>query len=83
MPTVRRLLCVSFALLSLVSTLDAAVVGVVINIDGKAISGAKVSLFAPELITAQGPRLMSAEPQRKHGLPRRKHTPIAQNRRKL
>ncbi|MDP9361418.1 MAG: carboxypeptidase-like regulatory domain-containing protein [Acidobacteriota bacterium] len=62
---IRRLLCVSFVLSSLVASLHAAVVGSVINIDGKPVTGAKVSLFAPELIAAQGPRLMSAEPQRK------------------
>jgi uncharacterized GH25 family protein len=51
--------------LSFVVSLHAAVTGVAINIDGKPVSGAKVSLFAPELVAAQGPRLMSAEPQRK------------------
>jgi|GEM_PF-270085 len=61
----RRLLCVSFVLVSLGAPLRAAVIGTVINIDGKPITGAKVSLFAPELIAAQGPRLLSAEPQRK------------------
>src|SRR5712692_5860272 len=59
-----RLLCVSFVLSSLVLPLGAAVTGTVINIDGKAVTGAKVSLFAPELIAAQGPRLQSADPQR-------------------
>ncbi len=61
---IRRLLCVSFLLSSLVVPLHAAVTGTVINIDGKAVTGAKVSLFAPELIAAQGPRLQSADPQR-------------------
>src|SRR5258708_38730951 len=61
----RRLLCVSFVLSSLVLPLGAAVTGTVINIDGKAVTGAKVSLFAPELIASQGPRFQSAEPQRK------------------
>jgi hypothetical protein len=65
MRAIRRLLCISFVLSSLVAPLRAAVIGTVINIDGKAISGVKVSLFAPELVTAQGPRLLSAEPQRK------------------
>jgi uncharacterized GH25 family protein len=64
MPAIRRLLCVSFVL-SFVVSLHAAVTGVAINIDGKPIGGAKVSLFAPELIAAQGPRLMSADQQRK------------------
>jgi hypothetical protein len=64
MPAIRRLLCVSFVL-SFVVSLQAAVTGVAINIDGKPVSGAKVSLFAPELIAATGPRLMSADPQRK------------------
>jgi len=64
MPAIRRLLCVSFVL-SCVVSLHAAVTGVAINIDGKPVSGAKVSLFALELVAAQGPRLMSAEPQRK------------------
>jgi hypothetical protein len=64
MPAIRRLLCVSFVL-SFVVSLHAAVTGVAINIDGKPVSGAKVSLFAPELIAAQGPRLLSADPQRK------------------
>ena len=64
MPAIRRLLCVSFVLWFAVS-LHAAVTGVAINIDGKPVSGAKVSLFAPELIAATGPRLMSADPQRK------------------
>jgi hypothetical protein len=65
MRAIRRLLCVSFVLSSLVAPLRAAVVGTVINIDGKAITGAKVSLFAPELVAAQGLRLTSAEPLRK------------------
>lgn len=65
MRALRWLLCVPFALLSLVAPLQAAVVGILINIDGKPITGAKVSVFAPELIAAQGPRLLSAEPQRK------------------
>jgi protocatechuate 3,4-dioxygenase beta subunit len=65
MSAIRRLLCVSFVLASLVAPLHAAVVGTVINIDGKAVSGAKVSLFAPELIAAQGPRMLAADPQRK------------------
>jgi uncharacterized GH25 family protein len=64
MPAFRRLLCASFVL-SFVASLHAAVTGVAINIDGKPVSGAKVSLFAPELIASQGPRLMSADPQRK------------------
>jgi large repetitive protein len=64
MPAIRRLLCVSFAL-SFVVSLHAAITGVAINIDGKPVSGAKVSLFAPELIAAEGPRLLSADPQRK------------------
>ncbi|HEV7573037.1 MAG TPA: carboxypeptidase regulatory-like domain-containing protein [Thermoanaerobaculia bacterium] len=64
MPAIRRLLCVSFVL-SFVVSLHAAVTGVAINIDGKSVAGAKVSLFAPELIATQGPRLMSADPQRK------------------
>src|SRR3954447_5520541 len=64
MPAIRRLLCVAFVL-SFVASLHAAVTGVAINIDGKPVSGAKVSLFAPELIAATGPRLMSADPQRK------------------
>ncbi|MEA2236980.1 MAG: large repetitive protein [Thermoanaerobaculia bacterium] len=65
MRTIQRLLSVSFVVLSLAAPLHAAVIGTVINIDGKAIAGAKVSLFAPEPIAAQGPRLLSAEPQRK------------------
>lgn len=65
MPAIRRLLCASCVLLSFVASLEAAVIGTVINIDGKPVTGAKVSLFAPELIAAQGPRLLSAEPQRK------------------
>src|SRR3954451_3731990 len=64
MPAIRRLLCDAFVL-SFVASLHAAVTGVAINIDGKPVSGAKVSLFAPELIAATGPRLMSADPQRK------------------
>ncbi|HEV7488618.1 MAG TPA: carboxypeptidase regulatory-like domain-containing protein [Thermoanaerobaculia bacterium] len=64
MTAIRRVFCVSFVL-SFVVSLHAAVTGVAINIDGKPIGGAKVSLFAPELIAAQGPRLLSAEPQRK------------------
>jgi uncharacterized GH25 family protein/protocatechuate 3,4-dioxygenase beta subunit len=64
MPAIRRLLCVTFVL-SFVVSLQAAVTGVAINIDGKPVSGAKVSLFAPELIAATGTRLMSADPQRK------------------
>jgi uncharacterized GH25 family protein len=64
MPAIRRLLCVSFVLSAVVS-LRAAVTGVAINIDGKPVSGAKVSVFAPELTAAQGPRFLSADPQRK------------------
>ncbi|MEA2327861.1 MAG: large repetitive protein, partial [Thermoanaerobaculia bacterium] len=64
MPAIRRLLCVSFVF-SFVASLLAAVTGVAINIDGKPVSGAKVSLFAPELTAATGPRLVSADPQRK------------------
>jgi uncharacterized GH25 family protein/protocatechuate 3,4-dioxygenase beta subunit len=64
MPAIRRLLCLTFVL-SFAVSLHAAVTGVAINIDGKPVSGAKVSLFAPELVAAQGPRLTSAEPQRK------------------
>ena len=60
-----RLLCVLFVLSPLIAPLRAAVTGTVINIDGKPVTGANVSLFAPELIAAQGPRLLSAEPQRK------------------
>jgi protocatechuate 3,4-dioxygenase beta subunit len=65
MSPIRRLLCVAVVLSAFVAPLRAAVVGTVINIDGKGVSGATVSLFAPELIAAQGPRLLSAEPQRK------------------
>src|SRR5437763_13453383 len=65
MSTIRRLFCVAFVVSAFVAPLRAAVVGTVINIDGKGISGATVSLFAPELIAAQGPRLLSAEPKRK------------------
>lgn len=65
MSAIRRLLCVSFVVAAFVAPLRAAVVGTVINIDGKGVSGATVSLFAPELIAAQGPRLLSADPQRK------------------
>src|SRR4051794_25167450 len=64
MPAIRRLLCVAFVL-SCIASLHAAVTGVAINIDGKPVSGAKVSLFAPELTAIQGPRLSSADPQRK------------------
>jgi hypothetical protein len=64
MPAIRRLLCLTFVL-SFAVSLHAAVTGVAINIDGKPVSGAKVSLFAPELVAAQGPRLTSTEPQRK------------------
>jgi len=64
MPAIRRLLCVTFVL-SFAISLHAAVTGVAINIDGKPVSGAKVSLFAPELESAQEARLTSAEPQRK------------------
>jgi hypothetical protein len=65
MRVLRRLLSISFVLSSLVLPLRAAVIGTVINIDGKPVTGAKVSLFVPELIAAQGPRLLSADPQRK------------------
>ncbi len=65
MRALRRLFCVSFVLSSLIAPLRAAVTGTVINIDGKPVTGAKVSLFAPELIAAQGPRMLSDEPQRK------------------
>jgi len=60
-----RLLSVLFVLSALAEPLHAAVTGTAINIDGKPVTGAKVSLFAPELIAAQGPRLLSEEPQRK------------------
>ncbi len=65
MRVIRRLFCVSVVLLSLVAPLHAAVAGTVINIDGKPITGAKVSLFALEPIASAGPRLLSDEPQRK------------------
>ena len=65
MRAIRRLLCISFVLASFVAPLHAAVVGTVINIDGKPVSGAKVSLYAQELIAAQGQRFLSAESQRK------------------
>ncbi|HEX3067088.1 MAG TPA: carboxypeptidase regulatory-like domain-containing protein [Thermoanaerobaculia bacterium] len=64
MLAIRRLLCVSFVLSSLAVPLHAAVTGTVINIDGKAVTGAKVALFAPELMAALGARLQSADPQR-------------------
>src|SRR5216684_9079863 len=64
MRAIRRLLCVSFVLSLFVAPLHAAVIGTVINIDGKPVTGAKVSLFAPELIAAAGPRMLAAEPQR-------------------
>ena len=64
MLAIRRLLCISFVLSSLAVPLHAAVTGTVINIDGKAVTGAKVSLFAPELMAALGSRLQSADPQR-------------------
>ncbi len=54
MRAIRRLLCVSFVLSLFVAPLHAAVIGTVINIDGKPVTGAKVSLFAPELIAAAG-----------------------------
>src|SRR4051812_41768427 len=60
MLAIRRLLCVSFVLSFLVVPLRAAVTGTVINIDGKAVSGAKVSLFAPELMAVLSSRLQSA-----------------------
>ncbi|HSY47283.1 MAG TPA: carboxypeptidase regulatory-like domain-containing protein [Thermoanaerobaculia bacterium] len=65
MSAIRRLLCISIVLSSFVAPVRAAVIGTVINIDGKAVAGAKVSLYAPELIAAQGPRMLLAEPQRK------------------
>jgi hypothetical protein len=64
MRAIRRLLSLSFVLSLAAASLQAVVLGTVINIDGKAVGGAKVSLFAPELIAAQGPRLLSADPQR-------------------
>lgn len=63
MRAIRLLLRVLFVL-SFVVPLHAAVIGTVINMDGKPLPGAKVSLFAPELIAAQRSRLMAAEPQR-------------------
>lgn len=63
MRAIRLSLRVLFVL-SFTAPLHAAVIGTVINIDGKPLPGAKVSLFAPELIAAQRSRLMAAEPQR-------------------
>ena len=59
-----RLLLWVLSVLSFIAPLDGAVIGTVINIDGKPLPGAKVSLFSPELIAAQRSRLLSAEPQR-------------------
>jgi len=64
MRTIRRLLCVSFVLSSFVAPGYATVIGTVINIDGKPLAGAKVLLFAQELIAARWSRLLNAEPQR-------------------
>ncbi|PYQ49013.1 MAG: hypothetical protein DMF59_14535 [Acidobacteria bacterium] len=44
--------------------LTASVTGVVINTDGQPISGAKVSIFAPETIAARRTRLFSKTPER-------------------
>lgn len=64
MRAIRRLLWVSSVLSSFVAPLHATVIGTVINIDGKPVNGAKVLLYSPELIAAQGPRMLAAEPQR-------------------
>src|SRR5688500_11259196 len=44
--------------------LSAAISGSVINADGQGIAGAKISLFAPETLTARRERLMSKTPER-------------------
>ncbi len=64
MRAIRRLLSLSFVLSLAAASLQAAVLGTVINIDGKGVGGAKVSLYAPELIAASGMRFLSADPQR-------------------
>jgi protocatechuate 3,4-dioxygenase beta subunit len=46
------------------NVLSAAVTGTVVNSDGQAVAGAKVSLFAPETIDARRARLLSDKPQR-------------------
>lgn len=64
MRAIGRLL-VALVVVVCITPLHAAVVGTVINIEGKAITGATISLFAPEPMSAEGARLMSATPQRK------------------
>lgn len=44
--------------------LSAAISGSVMNADGQAIAGAKISLFAPETLTARRERLVSKTPER-------------------
>ncbi|HEV2722981.1 MAG TPA: carboxypeptidase regulatory-like domain-containing protein [Thermoanaerobaculia bacterium] len=43
----------------------AAITGTVMNADGAAVGGAKISVFAPETLEARRARLVSATPQRK------------------
>src|SRR5438132_981115 len=44
--------------------LSASITGVVINIDGQPIAGAKVSIYAPETVAARSVRLFSKTPER-------------------
>jgi large repetitive protein len=57
-----RLLALFAALAAL--PLNAAISGSVMNSDGKAIAGAKISIFAPETLTSRRERLVSKTPQR-------------------
>jgi uncharacterized GH25 family protein len=63
MRTVQRLLSVFIAFACL--PLQAAITGSVMNADGQAIAGAKVSIFEPETLAAHRERLMSKTPERK------------------
>ena len=62
MRILQRLFVLSISLATL--PLQAAITGSVMNIDGQALAGAKISIFAPESVGARRARLLSKTPQR-------------------
>src|SRR5262245_13176395 len=62
MRTFRRLLSISVAFAAL--PLSAAITGSVMNSDGQAVGGAKISIYGPETLAARRERLASKTPDR-------------------
>src|SRR5436190_9884874 len=62
MRTAPRLLSLFFALVTV--PLHAAITGSIMNADGQAIAGAKVSVYGPETLAARRERLLSKTPER-------------------